>query len=163
MARLIFETGHVGSRYHSNCAFPHLFRHCHALCIYAAVTGDAYWDFPFGSPARKRWDEASVRRFTPIPALWGTSRCSVFVTASYEIARIVARSNMLVKGFTVFQSFFLPADRRPSDVHTSPRTFRRCSGQRIYLPAARSGSGRSSPLPSFPPPATPPFPSAPGR
>nr|AEW47932.1 hypothetical IclR family transcriptional regulator [uncultured microorganism] len=42
MTRLCFETGHTDSRYHSNCVFPHLFRHCHALCIDAAVTGDAY-------------------------------------------------------------------------------------------------------------------------
>ena len=42
MTRLCFETGHADSRYHSNCVFPHPFRHCHALCIHAAVTGDAY-------------------------------------------------------------------------------------------------------------------------
>ena len=92
MTRLCFETGHTDSRYHSNCVFPHHFRHCHALCIDAAVTGDAYWESLFGSPARKGWDEASARRFAPYPALCGASRCSVFVIALYEIARIVPRS-----------------------------------------------------------------------
>ena len=53
---------------------------------------------PFGSPARKGWDEASARRFTPVPALCGASRCSVFVIALYEIVRILSWAGGIVKG-----------------------------------------------------------------
>ena len=92
MARLLLETGHMarGTTQIVRLCTP-LFGYCHILCVYAAFTGDAYWETLFGSPAQKRWDEASARRFTPYPALCGASCCSVFVTALYEIARIVAR------------------------------------------------------------------------
>ena len=61
---------------------------------------------PFGSPAQKGWDEASARRFTPYPALCGASRCSVFVTALYEIEGILTQGMRAVKTvyflFTIF-------------------------------------------------------------
>jgi len=96
-------------------AFAHPFRHIHALCIDAAFTGDAYkGENPFGSPARKGWDEASARRFTPYPALCGASRCSVFVTALYEIEGILSQRILPVKPETVFFPVFalLPREKR---------------------------------------------------
>ena len=87
-----FETGHGLAVPLKLCAFAH---HSSDTFISYAFTQHSR-ETPtggtlFGSPARKRWDEASARRFTPYPALWGASCCSVFVTALYEIARIVAR------------------------------------------------------------------------
>ena len=106
MTRLCFETGHTDSRYHSNCVFPHPFRHFHALCIDAAVTGDAYWEQPFGSPAQKGWDEASARRFAPYPALCGASRCSVFVIACMKLCGFYHGSGGLSRGKVVIYCFF---------------------------------------------------------
>ncbi len=157
MARLSFETGHAGSRYHSNCAFPHLFRHCHALCADAAVTGDAYWGTPFGSPAQKRWDEASARRFTPIPALCGASRCSVFVTAcmklpaSYHRAEPVSRGNLrkfcISGGFPANGTAYPAglAGAGPGECLFNPRR-RRCTGSRSRSPRC-SGCWRCLPDP----------------